>query len=712
MSRVLDAISRRATLEPESIAISDGAGTITYGALPSLIASVASRLSACCPGDGAIAISADNSAAWVLVDLACIKLNRALVPLPPFFTPQQVEHAIRQTGASSLLTGRTGTSNGESLAIRGEAFAVQATGAPSMVLPPHTAKVTYTSGTTGTPKGVCLSQPALEDVSQSLVDVIGTEYAGTHLPVLPLGVLLENVAGLYTTLLAGGRYHVLSLAQIGFAKPFQPDFAALVSAIQRAEAKSLILVPELLRGLMQSMATRQVLLPHLKLVAVGGAKVSPHLLDMAERLHLPVYQGYGLSEAGSVVALNTPRANRSGSVGRVLPHVRMQVAPDGEFVLTNPGFLGYAGQTPPGEDYRTGDLGRIDDHGFVHINGRRSNVIITSFGRNVSPEWIESELLASPEIGQAFVFGEAKPALGALIVPSSMQITDSELTAAVERVNNRLPAYAQIRHWTKSLPFTPANGLATANGRLKRSEILQTHSALIEATQTGNGQHVSFFERLLKETEAERNYLMSTPQIRDGLQGRISLNTYRLYLAQAYHHVRHTVPLLEQVRDHLPESKTWLKQACEEYIAEESGHDEWILDDIRNAGGDADAVRHSLPAPSTEMMVAYAYDFISRINPVGFFGMVFVLEGTSTQLATAGAQALMNTLRLPPNCFRYLTSHGALDISHMQFFQGLMNRIHDPKDQADIIHMAKRMFVLFADVFRSIPHDMAVQHAA
>jgi len=223
---------------------------------------------------------------------------------------------------------------------------------------------------------------------------------------------------------------------------------------------------------------------------------------------------------------------------------------------------------------------------------------------------------------------------------------------------------------------------------------------------------VSFFERLIRETERERNYLMETPQIRDGLQGKISLSTYRLYLAQAYHHVRHTVPLLERVRDGLPDSKAGLKQACQEYIEEERGHEEWILDDIRNSGGDAEAVRHSSPAASTEVMVAYAYDYVSRINPAGFFGMVFVLEGTSTQLATAGAQALMNTLRLPPTCFRYLTSHGTLDISHMQFFQSLMNRIEDPTDQADIIHMARRMFILFSDVFRSIPHDMAVQHAA
>jgi hypothetical protein len=636
------------------------------------------------------------------------------VPLPPFFTRQQVDHVLAQTGATSLLSDQDaiGRGHGRPILIHGIQLNVFASQPVPVTLPATTAKVTYTSGTTGTPKGVCLSQRALEDVSLSLVDAIGVEYAGTHLAVLPLGVLLENVAGLYTTLIAGGCYLVLPLAQIGFAKPFQPDFAQLASEVARASAKSLIVVPEILRGLMHVMAVQKISLPQLKLVAVGGAKVSTSLLEMADKLQLPVYQGYGLSEAASVVALNTPSANRTGSVGRVLKHIQMDVQDDGEIVLRNPGFLGYAGDAAPAPAYHTGDLGRIDEAGFVHIDGRKKSVIITSFGRNVSPEWIESELLASPEIGQAFVFGEAKPALGALVVPSSLQVTDADLVSAIDRVNRRLPSYAQIKHWTKSFPFTPANGLATTNGRLRRPEILNANAALIESCHACDGQFVSFFERLVKETETERNYLMSTPQIRDGLKGNISLATYRLYLAQAYHHVRHTVPLLERVRDGLPDAKAWLRDACKEYIEEESGHEEWILDDIRNTGGDAESVRHSKPNASTELMVAYAYDYVARINPAGFFGMVFVLEGTSTQLATTGAQALMTTLRLPPTCFRYLTSHGALDISHMQFFQSLMNRIDDRKDQDDIIHMARRMFILFADVFRSIPHDMAVQHAA
>ena len=106
---------------------------------------------------------------------------------------------------------------------------------------------------------------------------------------------------------------------------------------------------------------------------------------------------------------------------------------------------------------------------------------------------------------------------------------------------------------------------------------------------------------------------------------------------------------------------------------------------------------------ATEFMVSYAYDFINRINPVGFFGMVYVLEGTSTKLATTGAEALMRSLKLNAECFKYLTSHGSLDLEHMNFFRELMGRIDCPEDKEAIIHMAQRMFILFANVFRSIP---------
>ncbi len=224
---------------------------------------------------------------------------------------------------------------------------------------------------------------------------------------------------------------------------------------------------------------------------------------------------------------------------------------------------------------------------------------------------------------------------------------------------------------------------------------------------------MSFFERLMSETRAGRAALAGVPQIRDGLRGQISLGTYVAYLSQAYHHVKHTVPLMQAAKAGLDPAHARFARALDEYIAEETGHEEWVLNDIGHCGSDAEAVRHGAPSPATRAMTDYVYDYIARVNPMGFFGMVMVLEGTSVQLATHGASAVAASLGLGPQCFSYLSSHGALDQEHLVFFQRLMDEVDDPADQAAIIVAAQGVFTRFAEMFRTIPHDApAVQHVA
>ena len=706
MSRVLEELARIATTNGGSIALSDENLVYTYESLRSEIETTAESLHRQLPGSGPVAIVAGNSCAWVILDLAFVLLKRPLIPLPGFFTPEQRHSALVRAGASWLISETEGTCD-STIEVAKKRLHVARLNASSVALLADTAKITFTSGTTGDPKGVCLSQAGMERVSASLVETIGKDKAGIHLPVLPLAVLLENVAGLYTTLLAGGHYRALSQTTIGLGKPFEPDFSSLVGALAENHISSAITVPELLRGTMAALFRSRTTLPELKFLAVGGAKVSGALLEMAKRLHLPVYQGYGLSEASSVAALNTPDNDRLGSVGKPLPHVKLRLAEDGEILIGDPGFLGYLGHGIAPKQYSTGDIGHLDSDGFLHISGRKSNLLITAYGRNISPEWVESELTARPEIYQAFVFGEGSARLSALVVPSFASATSEPIAAAIGAANARLPDYAKIEKWMMVSPFTPQEGLLTSNGRVQRAAIQKKHGSTLSKLTAP-----SFFETLVMETAPQQAYLIASEQIQRGLSGAIPLEAYLDYLAEAYHHVRHTVPLMQLVKSRLPSGRQWLAEALDEYIDEESGHEEWILDDIRNAGGDAEAVRHGEPKMATEFMVSYAYDFISRVNPVGFFGMVFVLEGTSTKLATAGAEALMRSLNLKTDCFRYLTSHGSLDIEHMNFFTNLMARIEYPEDKDAIIHMAQRMFILFANVFRSIPLNPVDRNAA
>ena len=215
---------------------------------------------------------------------------------------------------------------------------------------------------------------------------------------------------------------------------------------------------------------------------------------------------------------------------------------------------------------------------------------------------------------------------------------------------------------------------------------------------------MSFFQRLVAETVDGQMEIASVPQIQDGLSGAISRETYIAYLTEAYHHVKHTVPLMMAAKAGLDDRHQRFREALDEYVAEETGHENWILNDIRHCGGDPVAVRNGTPRPATQAMVDYAYDYIRRVNPMGFFGMVLVLEGTSIRLASQGAGAVASTLGLGPECFSYLTSHGALDQDHMRFFAQLMDEVDDPADQKAIIEVAQAIFERFADVFRAIPH--------
>ena len=214
---------------------------------------------------------------------------------------------------------------------------------------------------------------------------------------------------------------------------------------------------------------------------------------------------------------------------------------------------------------------------------------------------------------------------------------------------------------------------------------------------------MDFFEILKSETESEREEFINIPVIRQTMAGVVTLETYCAFLAEAYHHVKHTVPLLMSCGGRLPERLNWLRSAVAEYIAEEIGHEEWILNDIKASGGDAQAVRKGQRALATELMVAYAHNTIERNNPAGFFGMVFVLEGTSIALATRVAEITRDALGLPKEAFSYLESHGSLDLEHMNFFERLMNQIDDENDRQSIIHAAKAFYHLYGDIFRCLP---------
>lgn len=493
---LLESIRLYAAANPAKAALLGMQGSITYAGLLQEIDTLAKGLKR--SQSQVLGIVLDNDPAWAVADLAAMAQALPVVPLPGFFSPGQMLHAIRDSGIDHVLCdqpiqveqmlfeGGLAIQAQQRLVVAGRHLSLITLAEPATpTLPPGTAKLTYTSGTTGTPKGVCLSLAAQMQVAQSLLQATLADAHERHLSIIPLGTLLENIAGVYVPLLAGATAILLSASEVGLSGSSGLDLARLMHTLSQQQPSTLVLTPELLQALVLAREAGYPPLSSLRFIAVGGAPVSATLLQRAAAQGLPVFEGYGLSECASVVAVNTPAAHRPGSVGQPLPHVALRFAEDGELLISGATLLGYSGDSGAAPEWwPTGDIGHLDADGYLYITGRKKHMFITSFGRNVAPEWVERELVLRAPIAQAALFGEARPWNTAVIVPRVnkdgriAQIEDIE--QAVSEVNATLPDYARVGMWVfADAPFSIANQQLTPNGRLRREQIWHNYRSKI-----------------------------------------------------------------------------------------------------------------------------------------------------------------------------------------------------------------------------------------
>ncbi len=476
-SPILTALSQAAAHAP---VFTDGAHTWSAAQVRSELQALAHLLEPC----RVVAVLSDNGPAWAIADLACLHAGKVHLPLPGFFTPAQWRHALQQTAADALLTDHPQAVQALGLGFEPaqswQGLTLMRRQVPAARLPAGTCKVSYTSGSTGQPKGVCLSAQGLADTALAIHERLRDLPLQRHLAVLPLALLLENVAGLHVPLLRGATVDLPGLARLGWQGIGRLNPAGLQTCAEQAQAHSVILVPELLKAWSAYLAqTGQRAPASLRYLAVGGARLQWPSLVQARELGLPAYQGYGMTECGSVVSLNRPQDD-GDDVGRPLGHVQIRID-DGEVRIATRAFLGYLGdEAPTHDELATGDLGQWSDNGHLQLAGRRKNLIINSFGRNIAPEWVESVLLAQTAIAQAVVYGEGQPHLSALLVPLP-GASAQRLAQAVRAANAALPEYAQVQRYDLVEPFTLSSGTATGNGRPVRTAIFERHAALLHA---------------------------------------------------------------------------------------------------------------------------------------------------------------------------------------------------------------------------------------
>jgi len=487
MQRLLDIVTGRAAGDPEAIVVSDGARNVSAAELLARVADCRKQLRL--RHISRLALLAGNSPDWIIVDLACQAENICVLTLPNYFSDTQLSHSIGLVGVDAVVTDdseRVPRLTGSKQALRPPSALlnlslVEVRDFARPALPDGTTKITFTSGSTGEPRGVCLGIDHQMSVVRSLRAALDIE-TSRHLCLLPLSTLLENIAGVYLPLMAGGTVVVPPGNETGLCGGTAPQATRMLCALEQHRPASTILTPVMLAALVAAFSEGWKCPASLRFAAVGGGKVSRQLLLSARRAGLPAYEGYGLSEIASVACVNRPDSDRPGSVGRPLGHLSIRIE-NREVVIRGNSFLGYVDEPESWHPafVRTGDLGYFDEDGFLYVNGRKKNLLISSHGRNISADWIESAVLEHPAISDCIVFGDARPCCVALIATADPRFDDHHVQAWLDRVNDTLPDFARISRWARLARSSPAGG--------KRDEIARTHARVIDSLYSGPEEH-------------------------------------------------------------------------------------------------------------------------------------------------------------------------------------------------------------------------------
>ncbi|GAB3447379.1 AMP-binding protein [Insolitispirillum peregrinum] len=662
--------------DPRRVALSDQSGQWSYGELVQAIARRAAAWRVLPPVVGVL-MPRDRRA--VAAELALASLGRTVVPLPDFFSPAQWQHMVADAGIAVVVTVAEWQDRLTGIAVPTVLYPAADDGSTLTVAEPSR-RIIYTSGTSGQPKGVVLDEGQMAASLAGLKVAARARPDDVHLSLLPFSLLLEHLCGVLLPLSVGARVHIAQ-------SPLEAE------AVQATTA---VVVPALLRDWVAGLQVARRQAPaSLRLVAVGGAPVAEALAEQAWACGLPVHEGYGLSECCSVVAVNRPGARRAGTVGKPLAGVTVEIE-DGEIVVSGPTVMaGYLGRAPAGGRWHTGDLGSLDDDGYLRVLGRKDAVIVTAQGRNISPDWIEAGMLTDPLIRCAALLAGTGGDSGtqALIVPHP-QAGEQDWDARVAATVRDFPAYARPQRVTV-IPADLARqyALFTLDGRPRRAALMR----FIEE------KPMSFYQHLLLDTASEREQFQRIPLIAQAVRSGVSRALYLAFLGHAYHHVRYTVPLLQTALQACGPQDAVLAAGLQEYIAEETGHEDWILDDIRALGGDAEACRSGRPALAVRVLVAHAFHLIAEDGPYALLGMVHVLEGMSVALAVQAAGAIRHSLGAEgEGGFSYLSSHGALDQDHVAGFARLLDAVDQPGRRQTVIAAAREFYTLYGNVFRSL----------
>lgn len=413
--------------------------------------------------------------------------------------------------------------------------------------------IIYTSGTTGKPKGVMLSQANMVfDATAGVKKLDGLQPSEVFLSFLPLSHVLERTAGYHAALLSGchiafaespdkvienildfrptimvsvprlfEKIHSRIYENVHQSSPFKRWLFHRAVARGREFMLRRFIEPRPINFLLQlehKLLDRLVFSKirarfggNLRYFISGGAPLDKTINEFMWTIGIPTFEGYGLTETSPAISMNAPWQVRFGSVGTLLDETEAKLAADGELLLRGPQIMsGYYQNQQATDDafedgwFKTGDIAKIDEDGYIFIIDRKKEIIVTAGGKNIPPQAVENELRLDKFISQAYVYGDRKPYLVALLTPNIDRILEfakaekfpyldvNELVTSrrtlqlyaerVAAVNKNLPSYETIKNFVL-LPreFSVEGGELTPTMKMKRKVIYEKYRDKIEA---------------------------------------------------------------------------------------------------------------------------------------------------------------------------------------------------------------------------------------
>jgi long-chain acyl-CoA synthetase len=456
-----------------------------------------------------VAHVAENRYEWIIADLAIHLAAAVHVPIHVTLSCEQIAEQIADCGArlvfastEELLAKFVKLLATDVRVLIHDQWPTAGSQQPSSGSPPDSspkpsvpddlATILYTSGTTGRPRGVMLSQRNLASNAAAAAEVHFVGIDQTRLCILPLSHIYARTCDHYTWVYHGSRL-VLGESRDTLARDCQLVHPTALNAVpflyQRiAEKISASGAAD------EAAALRQFFGGRMERLTSGGAPLAPNVEAWFANQGLPILQGYGLTEASPVISVSTLSANRFGSVGQPLPGMEVRVAADGEVLVRGPNvMLGYwHDEAATSEAVRdgwlyTGDLGELDDDDYLFIRGRKKELIVLSTGKKVSPTRVENLLTASPFIEQAVVFGDGLCGLVALIVPAGCVSPNEQskpehdrYAAEIQRCLESASHEEQVHHFKLlDRPFSIDRGEMTPKLSLCRKTIEANFAAEI-----------------------------------------------------------------------------------------------------------------------------------------------------------------------------------------------------------------------------------------